>query len=326
VPTPTASGTPLGVFVGLCTLDVVHRVDRVAGVDEKVTAHRQDIAAGGPAANAAVTFAALGGRAMLITSLGSDPLARLICAELAARGVRVVDVTPDAVDAPAVSAIAVTESTGARSVTSIDATARSVHPPDDLDGRLAGASVVLLDGHHPALALAAAHVARRLAIPVVVDAGRWKPVMADLLPTAGHVVCSADFRWPDSATAQDSARAIRRVSTSMSPDSATAGADRGGQVVAVTRGAQPVLWWQGRASGEVPVPAVRAVDTLGAGDAFHGAYAHLVTDGALTTPERLAAAAHVAALRVSVVGPRSWLSQLPGAGSPDAAGTRHQGG
>ncbi len=325
MPTPTASGTALGVFVGLCTLDVVHRVDRVAGANEKVTALRQDIAAGGPAANAAVTFAALGGRALLITSLGSDPLARLIGAELASRGVGVLDVTPDAVDAPAVSAIAVTEATGARSVTSTDATARSVHPPDDLQGRLAGASVVLLDGHHPALALAAAQVAGRLGVPVVVDAGRWKPVMADLLPLAGHVVCSADFRWPGSATAQDSARAIL-ASMSMSPDDPAAGTHQGGRVVAVTRGAQPVLWWQGGASGQVPVPAVRAVDTLGAGDAFHGAYAHLVTDGSLTTAERLAAAARVAALRVSVVGPRSWLSLLPGADAAEPAANQNQRG
>ncbi|MGS0684812.1 PfkB family carbohydrate kinase [Nakamurella sp. GG22] len=321
MPAPTASGTPLGVFVGLCTLDVVHRVDRVAGVNEKVTAHRQDIAAGGPAANAAVTFAALGGRALLITSLGSDPLARLIGDELGASGVRVFDVTPDGTDAPAVSAIAVSESTGARSVTSIDATARTVHPPEDLQGLLDGAAVVLLDGHHPALARAALRAAGRLGIPVVVDAGRWKPVMADLLPPAAHVVCSADFRWPGSATAQDSALAIR--SAAVAPP---APPTDGGQVVAVTRGAQPVLWWQGDASGQVPVPAVRAVDTLGAGDAFHGAYAHLVTDRTLTTPERLAGAAQVAALRVSVVGPRAWLPLLPGAGAPDPTTTQDQRG
>lgn len=319
MPVPTASGTPLGVFVGLCTLDVVHRVHRMAGADEKVTAHRQDIAAGGPAATAAVTFAALGGRALLITSLGSDPLARMIGAELESRGVRVLDVTPDDIEPPAVSAIAVSEATGARSVTSIDATARSAQPPDDLASHVDGAAVVLLDGHHPALAGAALRTATRLAIPVVVDAGRWKPVMADLLPPAGHVVCSADFRWPGSATAEDSAVAIR----SSVAEGMTDG-DRDRRVVAVTRGAEPVLWWQGRASGRVRVPAVRAVDTLGAGDAFHGAYAYFLTDGTLTTTERLAAAARIAALRVSVVGPRDWLSLLPGVGVP--AATRNDRG
>ena len=97
---------PAGVFVGLSTLDVVHRVQRVPGANEKVTARRQDVAAGGPAANAAVVFAALGGDAVLITALGSDPLAGLISGELTARGVRTIDVTPDDPEPPAVSAVA----------------------------------------------------------------------------------------------------------------------------------------------------------------------------------------------------------------------------
>ena len=63
------------MFVGLTTLDVLHRVERSPGPNEKVTALRQDVAAGGPAANAAVVFAAMGGTARLITSMGSDPLA-----------------------------------------------------------------------------------------------------------------------------------------------------------------------------------------------------------------------------------------------------------
>jgi len=91
---------PLGVFVGLATLDIVHRVGRRPEVNEKVTALRQDVAAGGPAAGAAVVFAALGGRARLVTALGTDPIARMIRAELTSRGVEVVDVTPDAATRP----------------------------------------------------------------------------------------------------------------------------------------------------------------------------------------------------------------------------------
>ncbi len=87
---------PLGVFVGLATLDVIHRVTRRPGPDEKVTALRQDIAAGGPAANAAVTYAALGGRARLVTALGTDRLAGVIGDELQTHRVEVVDVDVDA--------------------------------------------------------------------------------------------------------------------------------------------------------------------------------------------------------------------------------------
>ncbi len=84
---------PHGVFA-LATLDVVHRVERQPGTNEKVTARAQFVAAGGPAANAAVTFAALGGVATLVTALGRHAVARLIADELTSVGVRIIDVAP----------------------------------------------------------------------------------------------------------------------------------------------------------------------------------------------------------------------------------------
>jgi len=306
---------PAGVFVGLSTLDVVHRVQRVPGANEKVTAQRQDVAAGGPAANAAVVFAALGGDAVLITALGSDPLAGLISGELTSRGVRTIDVTPDDPEPPAVSAVAVTERSGERSVVSPDAGARSLPTPAELedvagDALMAGADVVLIDGHHPALALAAARVASRRGVPVLVDAGRWKPVMAELLPMADQVICSADFRWPGTASPDDSAAVLRRLPSTRAAEGTAPSDEPAPRMVAVTHGGSPIQWWQGEAFGSVPVPAVVAVDTLGAGDAMHGAYAFLRTDPDLSVTDRLAGAATVAALRCSIVGPREWLAGL----------------
>ena len=107
---------PVGVFVGLATLDVIHRITKPPGTNEKITSTAQFVAAGGPAANAAVTFAALGGRAILVTALGDDPIAGLIRAELTAHGVTVVDAAAGTVRSVPVSAVAVVESTGDRSV------------------------------------------------------------------------------------------------------------------------------------------------------------------------------------------------------------------
>ena len=304
---------PAGVFVGLSTLDVVHRVQRAPGANEKVTAGRQDVAAGGPAANAAVVFAALGGDAVLVTALGSDPLADFISGELGGQGVRTIDVTPDDPEPPAISAVAVTEHSGERSVVSPDAGTRSLPTPGELeqfvDNLLAsGADVVLIDGHHPALALAAARAAGRRGVPLLVDAGRWKPVMAELLPMADDVVCSADFRWPGTAGPDESATVLRQLP---SADAARRPDDPPTRrLVAVTHGGSPIQWWQGERFGSVPVPAVVAVDTLGAGDAMHGAYAFLRTDPDLSVTERLAGAAAVAALRCSIIGPREWLTEL----------------
>lgn len=306
-----ASRRSLGVFVGLATLDVVHRVQRLPHANQKVTALSQDVSAGGPAANAAVVFAALGGHARLITALGTDPVARLIRAELEARGVEVVDVAPDATTPPAVSAVAVTASTGDRAVTSMDAAAHDVAPPADLAGHLAGADVVLLDGHHARLTVAAARAARADERPVteravvVLDAGRWRPAMTHLLDHVDVAICSADFRAPGTTDAQTSAVALL---------------ENGVGTVVTTRGGDPVRWWRPAASGRmvsgtVAVPQVAVVDTLGAGDAFHGAFAWFVIqrpidEEGVDVRRSLELAARVAAFRCTIPGPRAWLDAL----------------
>src|SRR6201991_3371515 len=89
---PVSEKAPVGVFVGLATLDVIHRITKAPAANQKITSASQFVAAGGPAANAAVTFAALGGCAVLVTALGDDPVADLIRADLAAYRVDVIDV------------------------------------------------------------------------------------------------------------------------------------------------------------------------------------------------------------------------------------------
>src|SRR5690348_14407025 len=90
---------PRGIFVGLATLDVIHRIDEPPAVNQKITATAQFVAAGGPAANAAVTFAALGGGAVLVTALGTEPVADLVRSDLIEHGVDHLDPVLDQVAA-----------------------------------------------------------------------------------------------------------------------------------------------------------------------------------------------------------------------------------
>jgi sugar/nucleoside kinase (ribokinase family) len=292
---PVSEKAPVGVFVGLATLDVVHRIARPPGVNEKITAGAQFVAAGGPAANAAVTFAALGGDAILVTALGEDPVAGLIRADLAAYGVDVVDAAAGTTRAVPVSAVSVVQSTGDRSVISLDAVASDALPPDELDDLVAGADVVLVDGHHPRIGVAAARSAAARRIAVVVDAGRWKPVMPDIIPYATDMVCSNDFRTPGADSPAATAAAL---------------VGDGVRTVVTTHGGDPVQWWSGGDSGTVPVQPVTVVDTLGAGDVFHGAYCYFGTRSDGNLADRIDRCAQVAALRCSVVGPREWVRQL----------------
>ena len=76
-----------------------------------------------------------------------------------------------------------------------------------------------------------------------------------------------------------------------------------------TRGDRSVQYWWDGTSGEVPVDTVPEASTLGAGDAFHGAFTWAIERGGDADPERLIRfASAVAAVSVSSFGTRQWLT------------------
>lgn len=323
------------LFAGLTTLDILHRLDHVPDPSLKVTSTDFTMAAGGPATNAAVTYAALcaasrvlsapvgeAGAAsgapadseeapILLTALGEGPVAAFLAADLAAAGVRVVDATAPAASPasrePAVSSIIehpsgrMVASTNAR----LDADAERVAA--ELPERI---GAVLIDGHNPALA----HVALTLGVPEVdgedpfaplearpphpriLDGGSWKDWLTPLLGFVDIAVVSEDFAppliaRPDGAQVAEFLRGFGITRTVR------------------TRGDRSVQYWWDGASGEVPVEAVPDASTLGAGDAFHGAFAWAIERGGDADPERLIRfASSVAAVSVSSFGTRQWLA------------------
>jgi sugar/nucleoside kinase (ribokinase family) len=311
-----------GLFVGLCVLDIVQSVDHVPRPDEKTTALRQTVAAGGPATNAAVTFGHLGGRAILLTGVGTHPLAAGIRADLRDTGVHLVDLAADHRGPPAVSMVMVTARTGERAVVSTNAEGYDLRPPPDLAELVFRSAVVQVDGHHPRPAEASLAAARRLGRPTLLDGGSWKPGTPSLLPYIDVAVCSGDFHPPGTSTPQEALGYLR---------------DAGVPWAAVTRGARDILWLgpDGRPR-TVPVPQAEITDTLGAGDVFHGALAFALAQGhpldPAAFPAALRAAAEVAATACGSFGTRAWL-RSPGTRSrpddgpgPDGAPGRGGGG
>ncbi|MFF7103996.1 PfkB family carbohydrate kinase [Streptomyces nigra] len=292
------TGGPYGLFVGLCTLDVLQLVDRLPGPDEKVTARDQLVAAGGPATNAAVTFAHLGGTARLLTAVGAHPLGEGVRADLDRAGVTVTDLAAGRTEPPAVSSVLVTAATGERAVASTNARGQRLAPPPDLDARVAACDIVQLDGHHPALALATARAARAAGRRTVLDGGSWKPGTEDLLPYVDVAVCSAAFRPPGTGTPDDTLRFLR---------------SHGVPWTAVSHGSRPLVWSGPDDAGTVEVPEVQVVDTLGAGDILHGALTHgLARLPDLTGPAfatALRAAASLAARSCTSFGTRAWMRE-----------------
>ena len=279
-----------GLFVGLTTLDFVYLSDRSVRANQKIVAQDYLTVAGGPATNAAVAFSYFGDRAKLLSVVGSHPLTALINSDLAQHSVTAIDLIPDKTDSPSVSSIIVDSITGQRSIISINAVKSQANPQAITADILSGIDIVLLDGHQIEVGLNIAAIAKSKKIPVVLDGGSWKPGLEKLLPNIDYAICSANF-YPPQCNQSD------RVFDYLT--------DCGIKQIAITQGEQPILYRDVNINSTIAVPTIKPVDTLGAGDIFHGAFCHYL----LTTdfPTALKLAAEVASKSCLSFGTRSWM-------------------
>lgn len=282
---------PRGLFVGLATVDMQYLVDAPPAQDAKTPARDFLMATGGPATNAAVTYAHLGGRARLVTRIGDHPLTSFMHDDLSRYEVEVLDLAPKSTALPTVSSVISSPATGERTIV----TRRPEHDlPKDaatIGAAMRDVDIVMVDGHHMPVAIAVAAEARRQGIPVVLDGGSWKAGMETLLPVVDIAICSEGFRPPRAG----------------SPEAALADlAGRGIGISAITAGGGAILLREGEGIREIAVEPIEVVDTSGAGDVLHGAFCYW---GALgeEASVALARAAEVASRSCMSFGTRTWL-------------------
>lgn len=289
-----------GLFFGLATVDLQYQVECYPAANTKNPARAFAMQTGGPAANAAVAFAHLGGEARLLTRIGRHPLGDFLRADLAAAGVEVVDLAAGEDYVPPFSSVVSERATGSRTI---------FNSPLPYRWEASGiaplwqgfpADVALLDGFLYPAALDVARHFRAKGMPVVFDGGSWKEATPALLETVSIAICSENFHPPGGDGGPEAV--FERLAAA-----GIAGA-------AITRGERPVLYREQGRTRELPVPVVEAVDTLGAGDIFHGAFAFHLAAGREFT-EALREAGRVAARSCTSFGTRAWM-RVPGEASP----------
>jgi sugar/nucleoside kinase (ribokinase family) len=279
-----------GLFVGRSTLDIVYGCARFPDPDGKVEAEVAYVTGGGPALNAAVTFSALGGHARLCSVVGQGVFADRARADLREHRVELDDAAEGAADVLPVSSVIL--SGAARAIVNQPLPDDSVAglSPERLDRLFQPRpAVVLSDGHLPALALPVLRRARAAGVPTVLDGGSWKPWTAELLPWIDIAIVSSRFAPPGVSDVLGFLR-------------------QGAAAAAITSGPGPVRWSAGRMSSEIRPPEAEAVDTLGAGDIFHGAFCHAHALGS-SFDASLASAAEVAGRSCRLWGPRAWITR-----------------
>jgi sulfofructose kinase len=256
---------PSILVAGVAVIDFVFEVDKMPDRPQKYRAQDAYITGGGNAANAAVAISRLGGRSLLAARLGDDAIADLILAGLQS----------DAVDTHLVRRFA-----GRRSSFSsvfVDAGGeRQIVNFRDMDlsqdagwleaERLQGLSAVLADTRWGKGAAAAMELARNTGVPGIIDAEAPVREAHDALCIASHVAFSMQG-LADLTGSEDARGGLLKARTELDA------------WLCVTDGGNGAWYLAGETPVHVPAFQVDAVDTLGAGDVWHGAFALMLAKG-----------------------------------------------
>lgn len=278
--------------LGIACYDLIFSVDRHVGPDEKARASALTSCGGGLAANAAMTVARLGHSVAFAGYLGQDLYGDEHLHELNAAGVDTRLVVRGQWPT-SLSAIFV-KPDGARTLVNYGG---GQDPPvaDAFQLDRCRARAVLVDGHHPAVAVPLVEQARAAGIPTVLDGDAPSEGARALMEKVEFLVASERF--------------ARDVSGQDDPAVALAGLSAHAPSAIVTLGERGLIWRNradcrfGASAGSFPGFAVAAVDTTGAGDAFHGAFAAGLSQG-MAWPELLRYASAVGALCCTKKGAR----------------------
>ena len=248
------------ICVGTAVVDTIFAVDRLPLAPGKNFAGSVMQVGGGVAANAAVTVAALGGEGVLWSRVGDDPTGAQIVRELADWRVEVGAVQCVSGVSSSISTVLVDASGDRQIVNYLDP--RLLQDAEGLPFEdIARADALMCDVRWlpavtVALAEARAHGRPRIVdFEVVPEAGTEA-----LLGMASHVAFAREA-LAEMASTDDVDEGLRRTS------------GRTGAWLAVTCGEQGVYWLQDGIIRHQPAYRVEVVDTLAAGDVFHGALA-----------------------------------------------------
>jgi len=282
--------------VGHASYDITMAATHHPQADEKMLANAMQLAGGGPAANAAVCIARLGGKAAFCGYLGHDLFGETHLKELKREGVDTSLVVRGDYPTPVSQILAKPD--GSRSVINFKVdtptlTANAIATPKP-------AKIIMFDGHEPSLSQHLCQWAKRHGMITVLDAGSLHQGTRALTKTIDYLIASEKFS-SQLTEADDSRIALQRLRKHTA-------------CAVITMGNKGLSWSRKNEYGGMHAFEVDAIDSTGAGDAFHAAFAygmsqHMAWDALL----RYASAA--GALACTKLGART---SLPDAGQVEA--------
>lgn len=239
--------------VGHASYDLVFSVPYHPSQDEKMVADSLLGCGGGPAANAAVTAARLGFKAAFAGYLGRDAFGDSHFTELQTHAIDTRFILRG--DSPTPLSTILVKPDGQRALINYKGNTQAL-AADAIDFAVISTRTVLFDGHEPHISLA---LLAQLGAdtPTILDAGSLHPGTRLLMDKVDYLVCSEKFARQYAGNPETALQQL----AALSPN------------VVITLGEHGLIWQRGHETGQLPAPSVLAIDTTGAGDAFHGAFA-----------------------------------------------------
>jgi len=254
---------------GAAVLDTLFRVRTIPQTPGKVLPYEMLQVAEGMASSAAYAIVRLGGLASLWGAVGDDPAGQQILSELEQAGIDVGGSARVAGARSAVSTILIDDDGERLIVPFYDP--KLHHTVKDFTAEdIAAFDAVLVDVRWPALALQVLKAATTIGKPAILD-GDVAPdgIIEQLAPEATHIIFSEPA-------------ALRLTETSDVPTMTHRLKQRFDHAfICVTAGATGSYWFDERNNTvtHCPTISIKAIDTLAAGDIFHGAFALAIAEG-----------------------------------------------
>jgi sugar/nucleoside kinase (ribokinase family) len=256
------------LVIGRSCLDYIAVINQFPEENQKLPLEFRLTEGGGQGGTASCCISRLGGNVAYAGKLGDDDEGRYCLKRLADFGV-----APDFIEVvrggkTPVAYVLVTAASGHRTIIYERNSLPRITLDEQLKNLAARSQIVLLDPEVTYLGGALkATAARRLKI--VYDCERWREGLEDVMKSADYFIPSSEFLGSDRLNFGDMAfnRKIFKLNEMVT-----------GQLI-VTRGAKGAYYPTGDKLYQVAAPAVKAVDTIGAGDNFHAAFALALKKG-----------------------------------------------
>ena len=279
------------VGIGANVFDTLYTVDKYPTEDTKMRANSVKSCGGGPCATGLVAASKLGASCAFIGNIGGDSGAKFLKEDFERYGVDTEYIKIKPGFDSFCSVLWLSKENASRTCVFY----RGNVPPTELDEEakraIADAKIMMVDGNDMDAAIEGAKVARENGTKVLYDAGGLYQGVERLLPYADILIPSEEFSLGHTGkeTAEEAAKVLfERYSP---------------EVVVITQGKNGGIIYDGEKIESYPAFKVDAVDSNGAGDVFHGAFAFAMTKN-MTYREACVFSSAVSAIKCMGVGAR----------------------